>query len=106
MTGARPREGSGGSSPRASTVTFRFDGRPMSAPAGATIAAALLGTGIAGWRTTRRRGEPRGLFCGIGYCHDCLVDVNERPALRACQVPVSEGDDVRPSRSVGWPGAG
>jgi hypothetical protein len=132
MTGARPhesseesspragiREGSGGSSPRAgtrgglggssprtSTVTFRFDGRAMTAPAGATIAAALLANGIAGWRTTRRRGEPRGLFCGIGYCHDCLVDVNERPALRACQVFVGEGDDVRPSRSVGWPDAG
>jgi predicted molibdopterin-dependent oxidoreductase YjgC len=94
-----------GSSPRADTLSFRFDGREMTAPPGSTIAAALLGNGVLAWRTTRRRGEPRGLFCGIGYCHDCLVDVNGRPALRACQEPLRDGDDVRPSRSVGWPGA-
>jgi predicted molibdopterin-dependent oxidoreductase YjgC len=100
------RGGLGGSPPRAGTVSFRFDGRAMTAPAGSTIAAALLGNGVLAWRTTRRRGEPRGLFCGIGYCHDCLVDVNGRPAVRACQEPVGDGDDVRPSRSRGWPDAG
>ena len=87
------------------TVSFRYDGTVLTAPAGSTIAAALIGNGILAWRTTRRRGEPRGLFCGIGYCQDCLVDVNASAAVRACQVPVREDDDIRPSRSVGWPGA-
>jgi predicted molibdopterin-dependent oxidoreductase YjgC len=85
-------------------VTFRFDGRELTAPAGSTIAAALLRNGILGWRTTRRRGQPRGLFCGIGHCHDCLVDVNQDAAVRACQVVVRDQDDVRPSQSVGHPG--
>jgi predicted molibdopterin-dependent oxidoreductase YjgC len=97
--------GADGASPGAGTLTFRFGGRAMTAPAGSTIAAALLGNGIASWRTTRRRGEPRGLFCGIGYCFDCLVDVNGRPAVRACQEALRDGDDVRPSRSLGWPDA-
>jgi hypothetical protein len=86
-------------------VTFRYDGSTLTAPAGSTIAAALIGNGILAWRTTRRRGEPRGLFCGIGYCQDCLVDVNASSAVRACQVLVRDDDDIRPSRSVGWPDA-
>jgi predicted molibdopterin-dependent oxidoreductase YjgC len=86
-------------------VRFRYDGAALTAPAGSTIAAALIGNGILAWRTTRRRGEPRGLFCGIGYCQDCLVDVNTSTAVRACQVPVQEGDEIRPSSSVGWPDA-
>jgi D-hydroxyproline dehydrogenase subunit gamma len=84
------------------TVSFRYDGAALTAPAGSTIAAALIGNGILAWRTTRRRGEPRGLFCGIGYCQDCLVDVNTNAAVRACQVLVRDGDDIRTSRSVGW----
>ncbi|HTW02346.1 MAG TPA: (2Fe-2S)-binding protein [Streptosporangiaceae bacterium] len=87
------------------TVSFRYDGTALTAPAGSTIAAALIGNGILAWRTTRRLGEPRGLFCGIGYCQDCLVDVNASTAVRACQVPVREDDDIRPSRSLGWPDA-
>ena len=99
MTGSGAATGSG------VTVSFRYDGTALTAPAGSTIAAALIGNGILAWRTTRRRGEPRGLFCGIGQCQDCLVDVNGSPAVRACQVFVRDDDDVRPSRSVGWVGA-
>jgi thioredoxin reductase/bacterioferritin-associated ferredoxin len=84
-------------------VTFRYDGRKLTAPAGSTIAAALLRSDIPAWRRTRRRDDSRGLFCGIGHCHDCLVDVNEDAAVRACQVVVRDQDDVRPSRSVGRP---
>ena len=86
-------------------VGFRYQGRALTAPRGATIAAALLANGIASWRLTRGNGRPRGLFCGIGHCYDCLVDVGESRAVRACQVPVSEGDEIRQSRSVGGPAA-
>ena len=84
-------------------LRFRFDGRELTAPAGSTIAAALLRNDIVSWRRTRRRGAPAGIFCGIGYCHDCLVDVNGRRAIRACTEPLRHGDDVRPG---GWPDAG
>ncbi|HZC41121.1 MAG TPA: (2Fe-2S)-binding protein, partial [Streptosporangiaceae bacterium] len=82
-------------------VGFRYQGRALTAPRGATIAAALLANGVTSWRLTRGEGRPRGLFCGIGHCYDCLVDVGNTQAVRACQVPVSEGDEVRLSRSVG-----
>lgn len=66
--------------------TFTFDGRDIAFTDGQTVGAALVATGILSWRTTRRRGRPRGLFCGIGVCHDCLVTVEGSPNQRACLV--------------------
>ena len=82
-------------------VSFTFDGEPMTAEAGQTVGAALLAAGIRSWRVTRSGGRPRGLFCGIGVCFDCLVDVNGDRAVRACLVPVQNGDEGRTSASVG-----
>ncbi len=86
---------------RTDVVAFTFDGRPMTAEAGQTVGAALLAAGVRSWRRTRSGGRPRGLFCGIGACFDCLVDVNGDRALRACLVTVRAGDEVRTSDSVG-----
>jgi NADH dehydrogenase/NADH:ubiquinone oxidoreductase subunit G len=44
------------------------------------------------------------VFCGIGACFDCLVDVGGDRAVRACVVPVREGDEVRTSASTGVTG--
>jgi predicted molibdopterin-dependent oxidoreductase YjgC len=89
--------GLGGAEP----VRFSFDGTPMLAEAGQTVGAALLAAGIRSWRVTRSGGRPRGLFCGIGACFDCLVDVNEDRAVRACLVRLRDGDEVRTSASLG-----
>lgn len=77
------------------TVTITVDAAPLTVPAGRSVAAALiLTTDQLAWRTTRGGGSPRGLFCGIGSCFDCLVTVNESPNQRACLVPVTEGMSV------------
>lgn len=81
-------------------VTFTFDGVPVHAQRGQTVAGALLADGVTSWRVTRWGGRPRGLFCGIGACFDCLVDVNDDPAVRACLLPVNNGDRVRTSTPV------
>jgi hypothetical protein len=78
---------------------FTFDGQELTAQEGQTIAAALLAAGRRAFRQTSRRGEPRGLFCGMGVCFDCLVCINGRPNLRACQAPVIEG--MRVESTVG-----
>ena len=67
--------------------------RPPSGP-GQTIAGVLLATGRSAWRRTSRASAPRGLFCGIGVCFDCLVTVNGDPDVRACQRRASDGDVV------------
>ncbi|MGW5363421.1 (2Fe-2S)-binding protein [Actinopolymorpha pittospori] len=73
--------------------TILVDGRPVAVGPDQTVAAALLAAGIRSWRTTRK-GRPRGLFCGIGVCFDCLVTVNGRGSVRACLVPARPGDVV------------
>ncbi|WP_327351237.1 (2Fe-2S)-binding protein [Streptomyces sp. NBC_01304] len=71
-----------------------FDGRPVPALPGQSLAAALWAAGIVAWRTTRTGGRPRGAFCGIGQCHDCLATVNGSPNRRACLVPARSGDAI------------
>jgi predicted molibdopterin-dependent oxidoreductase YjgC len=74
-----------------STVTVTFAGRTLQARDGQSVAAALTAAGVRSWRTTRRGERPRGLFCGIGVCFDCLLTIDGRPAQRACLVPVRDG---------------
>jgi predicted molibdopterin-dependent oxidoreductase YjgC len=78
------------------TDHFRIgvDGRHIPAEAGQTVGAAMLAAGIRSWRTTRFAAKPRGLFCGIGVCFDCLVTVNGTPSLRACLVAARPDDEV------------
>ncbi|MEU3775533.1 (2Fe-2S)-binding protein [Streptomyces sp. NPDC032472] len=83
------------------TYTLRFDGRDLTAHAGQSIAAVLWSAGILAWRTTRQSGTPRGAFCGIGSCYDCLVTVNGRPNQRACLVPAQPGDTVTTQEGTG-----
>lgn len=71
------------------------DGVAVDAAAGQTVAAVLLSRGLSSWRTTRIAGRPRGIFCGIGVCQDCLVVVNGVPDVRACQRLVADGDDIQ-----------
>jgi len=73
-----------------------FDGREIPFEEGQSVAAALIAAGIRSWRRTRRESAPRGLFCGIGACYDCLVVINGGPAVRACLAPARDGDVVEP----------
>ncbi|WP_031080444.1 (2Fe-2S)-binding protein [Streptomyces sp. NRRL S-118] len=84
--------------------TFTFDGRTLTALPGQSVAAALWGAGVLAWRTTRTGGAPRGAFCGIGTCYDCLATVNDRPNQRACLVPVRPGDTVTTQEGIGHDG--
>lgn len=70
------------------------DGRTVEALPGQTVAAALLAAGKDSWRQTRGADQPRGVFCGIGACFDCLVVVNGIPDVRACQRRLVAGDTI------------
>jgi glycine/D-amino acid oxidase-like deaminating enzyme len=77
-------------------IGIRFDGRELPALPGETIAAALAAADIVAVRQARS-GAPRGPFCGMGVCFDCLVTVNGQPNQRACLSKVEEGMDVASS---------
>lgn len=78
-------------------VNVSFDGRPLVAVPGQNIGAALVSNGVTAWRSTRKNARPRGLFCGIGVCFDCLVTVDGEANQRACLVEVQEGMEIEGS---------
>lgn len=84
-----------------SSAVFSFDGRQVPFDDGQSIAAALLAHGVRSWRTTRVDARPRGLFCGIGICFDCLLVVDGRPNVRACLTPARPGMVVRTQEGTG-----
>lgn len=67
------------------------DGRETVAYEGESVAAALLAGGARALRLTDRDHEPRGYFCGMGVCHECLMTVDGMPHVRACMEPVRPG---------------
>jgi glycine/D-amino acid oxidase-like deaminating enzyme len=74
----------------AEAVDITFDGRPLSALPGETVAAALSAAGILSYRQTPS-GASRGLWCGMGACFDCLVTIGGRANQRACLAKVVPG---------------
>jgi predicted molibdopterin-dependent oxidoreductase YjgC len=76
---------------RGDRVRLWLDGREIEAFGGETLATAILAAGTRTLRRTGREHAPRGLFCGMGVCFDCVVTVDGRPNLRACVTPVAEG---------------
>jgi len=83
-------------------AAFDFDGREIGFRRGQTVGAALVAAGIRSWRTTRLHGQPRGLFCGIGVCYDCLVVADGVPNQRACRVAATSGMVVHTQAGTGW----
>ena len=61
------------------------DGERITAYEGETIAAALLAAGQLILRYTAKNNQPRGMYCGIGLCHECMMEINGIPNTRACQ---------------------
>jgi predicted molibdopterin-dependent oxidoreductase YjgC len=81
------------------TIHFTFDGQPLTARLGDTIASALYAAGIRAWRRSPQ-GDERGLLCGIGVCFDCLLSVDGVDNLRACQTLLTDGMRVETNLSV------
>lgn len=75
-------------------IKLTLDGAPIAAVPGQTVGAALTAAGVTSWRSTAKKGRPRGLFCGIGICFDCLVTADGVPNQRACITPAREGMTV------------
>jgi len=83
------------------TVTVYVDGKAIKAKEGEMIIAALLAEGIIINRYTQKNKEPRGLFCGIGLCTDCVMTVNGKPNVRTCVTPVEDGMIVETQYGLG-----
>lgn len=81
-------------------VTFTYDGRQMTGYEGEPIAMALRASGVKIHRYTAKLHEPRGMFCAIGRCTDCVMVVDGKPNVRTCMTPLRAGVDVRTQGDV------
>jgi predicted molibdopterin-dependent oxidoreductase YjgC len=71
-------------------VAITLDGERLEAPAGQVLGVALALGGRLELRKSPTAGTPRGLFCLMGSCQECLVHVDGEPVL-ACLEPVRAG---------------
>jgi len=76
-------------------VTIDFEGQPIRAAAGESVAAALLAAGVAEFRLSAVSHAPRAPYCMIGNCFECLVEIDGQPDRQACLVSVADGMRVR-----------
>lgn len=67
------------------------DDQPLMAIEGDSVAAALLASGRLAFRTSPIEGAPRGPYCMMGACFECLVTIDGRENRQACMITVAEG---------------
>jgi D-hydroxyproline dehydrogenase subunit alpha len=88
---------------RGGAFEILVDGEPVLAYPGETIAGALLASGRRALRHTALRGEPRGVYCAMGVCGECVMVVNGEPGVRTCVTLAVSGMTV--GRQHGWASA-
>ena len=78
-----------------------LDGRPIEAYEGESVAAALLAAGVKSFRTSAKKQEPRGPYCGMGTCFECVLTIDGVPNVRSCRVTVQEGMQLKTQQGLG-----
>ncbi len=84
-------------------ASVEFEGRRVEIRAGDSIASALYRAGVRIFSRSFKFRRARGLYCLTGDCPNCLLTVDDEPAVRACCTSAREGQRIR--RGVGWPSA-
>ena len=79
-------------------LTIFIDGTATPARQGDTVAAAMLGSGYVACRTTAVSGTPRGPYCLMGVCFDCLVNIDGDANRQACMTTVRDGMRIETQR--------
>ena len=72
-------------------VRVIIDGKPVTARAGDSVAAAMLSCGFLHCRTTPLSGQKRAPYCMMGVCFECLVTIDGVDNRQGCLIEVSEG---------------
>ena len=76
---------------RSKTISFTFDGKPVTAFEGDTIGSALYAAGQRTFSRSFKYHRRRGLMCVAGQCPNCICSVDGAPGARACIEPAREG---------------
>jgi len=77
-------------------IPFRWQGRPMTALDGETIAASLFANGVRIFGHHAKDGAAQGIFCANGQCAQCLVLADGFP-VKSCMELVRPGLRLEPA---------
>lgn len=86
---------------RGKTISFFFNDKEITAYEGETIAAALHAAGVKALSHSHEKNRPRGLFCAIGNCSSCIMEVNGESNVRVCIEMAKEGMVVKTQKGKG-----
>ena len=78
-------------------IAVLIDGSAFEGRQGDSIATVLLLAGKIGCRRSFVSGEPRGPYCMMGVCFECLVSVDGVDGLQACMIPIRRGMRIETS---------
>lgn len=76
--------------PERRSVSFTWNGAPLTGIAGEMITSALVAAGVDCFGHHAKDGSPQGLFCANGQCSACLVVADGLP-VKGCMTPLREG---------------
>lgn len=88
---------------RGPRITVTVDGEERSAYLGESVAAVMMADGDLELRSTIG-GAPRGVFCAMGVCFDCLAIVDGVPNTRACMTWAADGMVIHRQHGTGEQG--
>ena len=75
-------------------ITFIFNNSEIVGEKGESVASALWANSIKTLRSSEKKGESRGVYCGIGNCYDCRVYLKGKGMVRACITPIYQGMEL------------
>ena len=77
------------------TVCIILEGKNLDVEKGQTVASALMVGGNKVFRSSAVSGQPRGPYCMMGVCFECLIEIDGIPNQRACMFPVRDAMKIK-----------
>jgi aerobic-type carbon monoxide dehydrogenase small subunit (CoxS/CutS family) len=74
---------------RDNLIKISVNGRIINAHKNETLSSILIAAGYKTLRHTEYSHTPRGIYCSMGVCYECMVTVNGQPFTRACKTIVA-----------------
>ena len=81
-------------------VRIQVDGATIMVGSGMTLAAAMMMSGLAAMRRSPG-GDPRGVLCAMGSCHECRATVDGVRGVKTCMIEVKEGQKIERDQPLG-----
>ena len=75
-------------------IDLTINGIAVQCREGDSVAAVLMAAGTYACRDSAVKDVPRGPFCMMGVCYDCLVMIDGQPNQQACMTQVRSGMNI------------